>query len=261
MIKAKKSLGQNFLIDKNILELIVNTIDIKNKSVVEIGPGTGNLTNYILKKNPDKLLVIEKDNKLAEELRNKYSNNLQIINDDVLDLNEINLFKEKVIVFGNLPYNISTEILSKWIVKLRDDFWFEALVLMFQKEVADRVVANFNNSNYGRLSILANWKLNICKISDIKPNSFKPKPKVDSSLLFFTPKKDFYKIKDPKNLEKITRIFFSNRRKMIKKPYNQIFNGNLNVLEKLKINLNLRPQNLSHDVYYKLTEEYEKLIS
>ena len=261
MIKAKKSLGQNFLIDKNILELIVNTINIKNKSVVEIGPGTGNLTDYILKKNPDKLLVIEKDNKLVEELRNKYSNNLQIINDDVLDLNEINLFKEKVIVFGNLPYNISTEILSKWIVNLRDNFWFEALVLMFQKEVADRVVAKFNNSNYGRLSILANWKLNICKISDIKPNSFKPKPKVDSSLLFFTPKKDFYKIKDPKNLEKITRIFFSNRRKMIKKPYNQIFNGNLKVLEKLKINLNLRPQNLSHDVYYKLTEEYEKLIS
>ena len=261
MIKAKKSLGQNFLIDNNILELIVNTIDIKNKSVVEIGPGTGNLTDYILKKNPDKLLVIEKDNKLAEELRNKYSNNLQIINDDVLDLNEMNLFKEKVIVFGNLPYNISTEILSKWIVNLRDNFWFEALVLMFQKEVADRVVANFNSSNYGRLSILANWKLNICKISDIKPNSFKPKPKVDSSLLFFTPKKDFYKIKDPKNLEKITRIFFSNRRKMIKKPYNQIFNGNLKVLEKLKINLNLRPQNLSHDIYYKLTEEYEKLIS
>jgi len=261
LIKAKKSLGQNFLIDNNILELIVNIIDIKNKSVIEIGPGTGNLTDYILKKNPGKLLVIEKDNKLVEELRNKYSNNLQIINDDVLDLNESNFFKEKVIVFGNLPYNISTEILSKWIVNLRDNFWFEALVLMFQKEVADRVVANFNNSNYGRLSILANWKLNISKISDIKPNSFKPKPKVDSSLLFFTPKKDFYKIKDPKNLEKITRIFFSNRRKMIKKPYNQIFNGNLKVLEKLKINLNLRPQNLSHDVYYKLTEEYEKLIS
>ncbi len=261
MIKAKKSLGQNFLIDKNILELIVNTINIKNKSVVEIGPGTGNLTDYILKKNPDKLLVIEKDNKLVEELRNKYSNNLQIINDDVLDLNESNLFKEKVIVFGNLPYNISTEILSKWILNLRDNFWFEALVLMFQKEVADRIVAKFNNSNYGRLTILANWKLNICKISDIKPNSFKPKPKVDSSLLFFTPKNNFYKIKDPKNLEKITRIFFSNRRKMIKKPYNQIFNGNLKVLEKLKINLNLRPQNLSHDVYYKLTEEYEKLIS
>jgi 16S rRNA (adenine1518-N6/adenine1519-N6)-dimethyltransferase len=260
LIKAKKSLGQNFLIDHKILETIVNTIDIKNKAVLEIGPGTGNLTNYIFKKKPNKVLVIEKDNKLAEDLRSKYLNNLQIINDDVLNINESSLLKEKVIVFGNLPYNISTEILSKWIVNLRDNFWFEALVLMFQKEVADRIVANINSSGYGRLTILANWKLNISKIIDIKPNSFKPKPKVDSSLLFFTPKKDFYKIKNPKNLEKITRIFFSNRRKMIKKPYNQIFNGDVRVLENLKINLNLRPQNLSFDTYYKLTEEYEKLI-
>ena len=132
---------------------------------------------------------------------------------------------------------------------------------MFQKEVADRIIARFDNSNYGRLTILANWKLNIKKISDIKPNSFHPKPKIDSSLLYFTPKKNFHRIKDPKNLEKITRIFFGNRRKMIKKPYNQIFNGDLRVLEKLKINLNLRPQNLSCETYYKLTEEYEKLTS
>ena len=261
MIKAKKSLGQNFLIDHRILDTIVSTIDIKNKTVLEIGPGTGNLTNYIFKKEPKKILVIEKDNELADNLRNKYLNNLEIINDDILNINETDLFQEKVIVFGNLPYNVSTEILSKWIVGLRDNFWFEALVLMFQKEVADRIIANINNSNYGRLSILANWKLNIIKILDIKPNSFKPKPKVDSSLLFFTPKKDFFKIKNPKNLEKITRIFFSNRRKMIKKPYNQIFNGDLRVLEKLKINLNLRPQNLSFETYYKLTEEYEKLTS
>ncbi len=261
MIRAKKSLGQNFLIDHNILEIIVNTIDIKNKNVLEIGPGTGNLTNYILKKKPEKVLVIEKDYKLAEQLKSKFSSNLQIINNDVLNINETNLFKEKVIVFGNLPYNISTEILSKWIINLKDNFWFEALILMFQKEVADRIISNFNNPKYGRLTILANWKLNINKISDIKPNSFHPKPKVESSLLFFTPKKDFYKIKNPKNLEKITRIFFSNRRKMIKKPYNQIFNGNLEVIEKLKINLNLRPQNLNFETYYKLTEEYEKLTS
>ena len=261
MIKAKKSLGQNFLVDHRILEMIVNTIGIENKTILEIGPGTGNLTNYIIKKKPKKVLVIEKDNQLAEDLRIKYSNNLEIINDDILNINECNLVEEKVIVFGNLPYNISTEILSKWIVNLGDNFWFEALVLMFQKEVANRIIANINNSSYGRLSVLANWKLNISKISDIKPNSFKPKPKVDSSLLFFTPKKDFYKIKNPKNLEKITRIFFNNRRKMIKKPYNQIFNGDLRVLEKLKINLNLRPQNLENETYYKLTEEYEKLTS
>ena len=261
MIKAKKSLGQNFLIDHDILDMIVNTINIKNKTVLEIGPGTGNLTSYILKKKPRKVLVIEKDNNLAKALGLKYSNNLQIINDDILNINENILFKEKIIVFGNLPYNISTEILSKWIVNLEDNFWFEALVLMFQREVADRIVANINDSNYGRLSVLSNWKLNISKISDIKPDSFKPKPKVDSSLLFFTPKKNSYKIKNPKNLEKITRIFFNNRRKMIKKPYNQIFNGDQRVLEKLKIDLNLRPQNLSYETYYKLTEEYEKLTS
>ncbi len=259
MIKAKKSLGQNFLIDEKILEKIVNFIDIKNKTILEIGPGTGNLTNYIFKKKPKKIFVIEKDDLLAEKLREKYPNNLQIINDDVLKVNENSLFDEKAIVFGNLPYNISTEILSRWIVNLKDNFWFEALILMFQKEVADRIIANYNNSNYGRLSILANWKLNIIKISDIKPNSFRPKPKVDSSLLFFTPKENFYKIKNPKNLEKITKIFFNNRRKMIKKPYNQIFNGDLRVLEKLKLNLNLRPQNLTYETYYKLTDEYEKL--
>ena len=259
MIKAKKSLGQNFLIDKNILEKIVNYINIQNKPVLEIGPGTGNLTSFILNKNPNKVFVIEKDNVLADELKVKFPNKLNIINDDVLNVNESSLFKEKLIVFGNLPYNISTEILSKWIVNLKDNFWFEALILMFQKEVAERIIANMNNSSYGRLAVLSNWKLNISKISDIKPNSFKPKPKVDSSLLFFTPKKNFYKIKNPKNLEKITRIFFSNKRKMIKKPYNQIFNGDLRVLEKLKINLNLRPQNLGYETYYKLTEEYEKL--
>ncbi len=130
---------------------------------------------------------------------------------------------------------------------------------MFQKEVADLIIAEHGSKDYGRLSILANWKLNITKITDIKPNSFIPKPKVDSSLLFFTPKKKFYKFKNPKNLENITRIFFNSRRKMIKKPYNQIFNGDLKVLEKLKLNLNLRPQNLSYETYYKLTEEYEKL--
>jgi 16S rRNA (adenine1518-N6/adenine1519-N6)-dimethyltransferase len=105
------------------------------------------------------------------------------------------LFDEKVTVFGNLPYNISTEILSKWIINLNDNFWFNHLVLMFQKEVADRIIATFNKTTYGRLSILANWKLNIKKIFDIKPDSFSPKPKIDSSLLYFSPKVDFFKIK------------------------------------------------------------------
>ena len=261
MIKAKKSLGQNFLIDDKVLNQIVNCVAIENKTILEIGPGTGNLTKYILNKKPKHFTVIEKDNNLANKLKERFKENLNIINNDILNVDERSLFKEKVIVFGNLPYNISTEILSKWIINLKNDFWFENLVLMFQKEVADRIIANNNNSNYGRLSILANWKLIIKKICDIKPNSFLPKPKIDSSLLFFSPRKDFYKINDPKNLEKITRVFFSNRRKMIKKPFNQIFNGDLRILEKLNIDLNLRPQNLNFETYYKLTKEYENLRS
>ena len=261
MIKAKKSLGQNFLIDERILNQIVNCVEIKNKSILEIGPGTGNLTKFILNKKPKKITVIEKDHDLVNNLREKFKENLNIINNDVLNVDENSLFNEKVIVFGNLPYNISTEILSKWIINLKNDFWFDNLVLMFQKEVADRIIANYNNSNYGRLSILANWKLIIKKMCDIRPSSFSPKPKIDSSLLLFSPKKEFYRIKSPKNLEKITRVFFSNRRKMIKKPFNKIFNGNDKILEKLNINLKLRPQNLNTETYYKLTEEYEKLRS
>ena len=261
MIRAKKSLGQNFLIDKNIIEKIINITNIENKIVLEVGPGTGSLTSFILKKKPKKIFVIEKDTELAINLKDKFNNQLIIVNDDVLKIDETNLFNDKVTVFGNLPYNISTEILTKWIINLKDKFWFECLILMFQKEVADRIIAEFNTSNYGRLSIISNWKLNVKKIFDIKPGAFSPKPKIDSSLLFFQPKKKFIKINDPNNLEKVTRVFFNQRRKMIKKPFNQLFNGDQKVLDKLKINLNLRPQNLDLETYYKLASEYENLRS
>ena len=259
MIKAKKSLGQNFLIDRNILKIISEVTSIKDKIVLEIGPGTGNLTSFILKKKPKQFIVIEKDNDLASNIAEIFKDQLNIINDDVLNVDENSLASEKITVVGNLPYNISTEILSRWIINLKNDFWFDRLVLMFQKEVADRIIANFNSSYYGRLTILSNWKLNIEKICDIKPESFSPRPKIDSSLLVFSPKENFFKINDPKNLEKITRVFFNHRRKMIKKPYNQLFNGNQKVLDKLKIDLSLRPQNLNFETYYKLTNEFENL--
>ena len=261
MIRTKKSLGQNFLIDREVLEKITNVVQIKDKTILEVGPGTGNLTSFILKKNPKKIFVIEKDDDLAINLNETFKDQLTIINDDILHVDESLIFKNKVTVFGNLPYNISTEILSKWITQTKDEFWFNNLILMFQKEVADRIIAKFNTSNYGRLSILSNWKLNVEKICDIKPESFSPRPKVDSSLLFFSPKKNFYKIKNPKNLEKVTRIFFNQRRKMLKKPFNQLFNGNQRVLNELKIDLNLRPQNLDFDTYYQLTCAYENLQS
>jgi len=262
VIKAKKSLGQNFLIDKNIINKIIEIIDIKDKSILEVGPGTGNLTKFLLQKKPKKFYVVEKDDQLVSSLNTNFKKQIIIINNDILKVNENTICDDKLIVFGNLPYNISTEILCKWILNLKDEkIWFSNLILMFQKEVADRIISNYNSSNYGRLSILVNWKLNVKKILDIKPNSFSPKPKIDSSLLFFSLKKDFLKLKDPYNLEKITRIFFSHRRKMIKKPFNQIFSNNSDILEKLNISLNLRPQNLNFETYYKLTCEYEKLKS
>ena len=258
-IKAKKSLGQNFLIDREVLEKIVSITDIANKEVLEIGPGSGNLTTYILKQKPKKLYVVEKDDDLAILLKEKFDTEIEIINDDILKVSESNISEQKLSVFGNLPYNISTEILSKWILNIGSNFWFESLVLMFQKEVADRIISEFNNSNYGRLSILSSWKLNVKKILDIKPQSFSPRPKIDSSLLLFTPKENFFKLKDPKNLEKITRIFFSQRRKMLKKPFNQVFDNGKEVAEKFGIDLNLRPQNLEPEVYFKLVKEYEDL--
>jgi 16S rRNA (adenine1518-N6/adenine1519-N6)-dimethyltransferase len=261
VIRAKKSLGQNFLIDQNIIDKIINTVPITDNEILEVGPGTGNLTKEILKNNPSKMYLVEKDTFLAESLKEINDERVKIFNQDILKFDENSLSKNKIIVFGNLPYNISTEILSTWITNLKNDYWFSDLILMFQKEVADRIIAQFNTSTYGRLSILANWRLNINKICDILPESFSPRPKIQSTLIHFTPKEKFIEIKDPLNLEKITRIFFSHRRKMLKKPFNQIFNGNNDLLKKLNIDLNLRPQNLDFNTYYKLTIEYEKLRS
>ncbi len=260
MTKAKKSLGQNFLIDQNFIKKIVNLVDIKDKEVLEVGPGTGNLTFEILKKNPKKIYLIEKDSKLSRILNDRFGNKVALFNDDILNFNEKSLSRNQITVFGNLPYNISTEILSKWIINLNNQYcWFNQLILMFQKEVADRIIANFNTSAYGRLAILTNWRLKVKKICDIPPKCFSPRPKVDSSVLYFLPKNNFVQIKDPKNLETISRIFFNHRRKMLKKPFNHLFNGDQKILDKLKIDLNLRPQNLDFDTYYELTREYEKL--
>jgi 16S rRNA (adenine1518-N6/adenine1519-N6)-dimethyltransferase len=262
VIKAKKSLGQNFLTDENIINKILEITDITDKEILEVGPGTGNLTSEILKKKPKKMYLIEKDNELSNLLNEKFNKQITLFNDDILKFNEQLLSKNKITVFGNLPYNISTEILCKWILNLTSEFcWFNELILMFQKEVADRIIAKFNTSAYGRLAILTNWRLDVKKICDIGPECFSPRPKIDSSLLYFVPKNNFVKIKNPKNIEKISRVFFMHRRKMLKKPFNQLFNGDQKILDKLKIELNLRPQNLDFNTYYQLTCEYEKLRS
>ena len=261
-IRAKKSLGQNFLIDKNIIKKIVHIANITEKDhILEVGPGTGNLTQAILEKNPNKIYVIEKDNKLAEVLKKKYENRIVIINEDILKFSEYLICDKKLIVFGNLPYNISTQILAKWIIKNHKTDWFKSLILMFQKEVADRIVSKVNSKSYGRLSILSEWRLKIEKIMDVSPSCFLPRPKVQSTLLKFTPKNDYFIFDNPKNLEKITRIFFSQRRKKIKHSMKQLFKNPDKISSKLKIDLNLRPQNLTPLDYFLITREYENLLS
>ena len=260
-IIPKKSLGQNFLVDDKILNQIADLGEIKsNDIVIEVGPGTGNLTKKILNKKPKSLTVIEKDKNLTILLKKKFKNDIQIINSDILNYNQEIYYNKKVIIFGNLPYNISTQILTKWIKQDNLNSFCKRFILMFQKEVADRILAECNSKNYGRLSIISSWKMDIQKIIDINPGSFFPSPKIKSTLLILKPKNNFYKLKNPKNLEHITNVFFSQRRKMIKKPLKILFKNYRKISDDLSLDLNLRPQNLTNITYYKLCTYYEKLL-
>ena len=260
-ILPKKSLGQNFLIDESILSKIAELGKInQNDKVLEVGPGTGNLTKKIIEYKPKQLTVIEKDKRLVQYLKNKFNKKIKIINEDILNCSTVNSENENIIIYGNLPYNVSTQILVNWIRIDNLKNFCKRFILMFQKEVADRIIANDNSNKYGRLSILSSWKMNIKKIMDINPDSFYPSPKIKSSVLVFEPKKKYYNLKNPKNLEYITNVFFNQRRKMIKKPLKFLFKNFEDVSKSLSLNLNLRPQNLSKLSYYKICSYYEKLI-
>tara|TARA_B110000305_G_C19403436_1_gene621388 strand:- start:391 stop:1182 length:792 start_codon:yes stop_codon:yes gene_type:complete len=257
---SKRSLGQNFLIDLNIIQKITNQVEIKNKNIIEIGPGKGALTNQILKKKPKYLTLIEKDNSLSEELKLKYKkyNNVKIYNQDILKFNLEKILKKDTIIFGNLPYNISSQILIK-ILKLKE--WppkYSALIFMFQKEMADRIIGKFKTSKYGRLSIITNYKLNIFNKFNVSPNCFLPKPKIISTVLYLKPNKKIYnRIKNIENLEKITLTFFSSKRKMINKSIRKIFKNSdrINLLK--NIDIKSRPSDLSPENFYEITKLFE----
>ncbi len=257
----KKSLGQNFLIDKKIINLIIEIGNIEDKdSILEVGPGDGSLTKRLLEEDPKNLTVIEKDKRLVDILKEKFDGKITILNEDMMNFDYEDFRQKNLIIFGNLPYNISTQILAKWIKMKNLDKFCKKFVLMFQKEVADRIIAKSNTKNYGRLAILSQWKMNIEKVTDIEPNSFNPSPKVRSTLLTFVPKKKYLKLKDPKNLEHITNIFFSQRRKMVGKPLKFLFTNFREISKELSIDLKLRPQNLDYETYYKICELYESSI-
>ena len=255
---AKKSLGQNFLIDKNIASKIVNLVDIKKKDVIEIGPGKGFLTDEILKKKPNSITLIEKDDRLSDNLKIKYQNysNIEILNFDILKFNLEKIVKKNSIIIGNLPYNISSQILVK-ILKFKK--WppdFSDIIFMFQKELADKISGKFLSSSYGRLSIFTSYRLNIRNKFLISPNCFVPKPKVTSQIIHFIPKNEKQFIKDLNNLEKVTNILFSNKRKMINKKIIKILDEEqIKKIEDLK--LHFRPSQIRPEVYYKITEFFE----
>ncbi len=257
---AKKSLGQNFLVDKNIIKKITNLVEIKNKDVVEIGPGKASLTNEIIKNKPRTLSLIEKDNNLAEKLRLRFLKNkdIKVFNQDFLNFDIKNLNKKKLIIFGNLPYNISSQIFVK-ILKFKN--WppnYTDLILMFQKELGEKILGKFQSKNYGRLSILSHYKLLSVKKFFVSANCFFPKPKVTSIVIHFKPKKQLsFKIRDLAKLERITNILFSNKRKMINKNISKILKKE-DVKKIDNLNLNSRPEELKPDIYYKLAEFIEK---
>ena len=255
----KKSLGQNFLIDQNIIKKITSLVDIENKNVLEVGPGSGALTAEILKKNPKSLIVVEKDKSLAIKLKSKFKNkiNFKLYNEDILRIDLKKIIRKNLIVFGNLPYNISSQILVKFIKikKLSPDF--SDFIFMFQKELGDKIVAKFPSSEYGRLSILSTYKLEILKKFLVSRNCFFPKPKVTSIVIHFRPKENItFKIKDVNNLEKVTNILFSNKRKMINKNIKKLICS-----EKLKkirnLKMSFRPTDIEPEIYYRITELIE----
>tara|TARA_B110000971_G_scaffold220149_1_gene262941 strand:- start:493 stop:1293 length:801 start_codon:yes stop_codon:yes gene_type:complete len=261
MIKPKKSLGQNFLIDQNIIDKIIKFSDIRNNNIIEIGPGTGNLTRKIISQHPKSLILIEKDRQLVGRLDSEFSNlkNLKIFNADILKFQLEDIVKNNSIIIGNLPYNISSQILAK-LIKFKK--WlpkYKKLILMFQKEVADKILAKYKSSEFGRLAVLTNSRLKVTNSFNVSENCFYPTPKVKSTILVFEPfiNKDF-KVKEITNLEIITQVFFSKKRKMINKAFKTLFKKPSLVAERINIDLNLRPNKISESEYYKITEYFEK---
>ncbi|MDB9760358.1 16S rRNA (adenine(1518)-N(6)/adenine(1519)-N(6))-dimethyltransferase RsmA [Pelagibacteraceae bacterium] len=261
MVKPKKSLGQNFLIDNNIINKIIKVSDITGNNIVEIGPGTGNLTKKIFEKKPKSLILVEKDNELSKLLKDNFSyeKNLNIFNEDILKFDLEKHIKKNSIIIGNLPYNISSQILVKLIKFKKWPPKYKKLILMFQKELAHKILAKYKSSSFGRLAVLTNTRLRVVESFNVSQNCFFPIPKVKSTVLVFEPfiNKDF-KVKNISILEKITQVFFSKKRKMINKAFKTIFKNPIEVAKKINIDLNLRPNQISEKEYYRITEYFEK---
>jgi 16S rRNA (adenine1518-N6/adenine1519-N6)-dimethyltransferase len=258
MFKHKKKLGQNFLINTDIIKKIADIgIINKNTNIIEVGPGSGSLTKELLRRYPKEIFAVEFDKDLTnhlDKIKNNYNNfNYRI--SDALTFDEKSIFKKNSIIFGNLPYNISLKLLIKWIYSDPWPPFYDQMVLMFQKEVAERIIATPNHKKYGRISILTDARLDVKFHFNISKKEFNPEPKVDSSVLSFTPKKNTnFKLNDLNILSDLTKIIFNTKRKMISKTLKKLFNENeLKIINFDNIK-NLRPENLDFSFYYKLVD-------
>ncbi len=255
-VKINKSLGQNFLFDLNLTDKIVKNSEPICPTVIEIGPGPGGLTRSILKKKPNVLYTIDKDKqseKMLTDIKKIYRDNLIIITDDALHYPIWELGDSPRQVIANLPYNTGTKMLTSWLKHIQH---FDLLTLMFQKEVADRIIAKQGSKNYGRLSILTNWLTKSKKLFDIPSEAFIPRPKIMSSVIQLKPlHKPLYDVSF-ESIEKITQMAFSQRRKMIKTSLKKV-NGQI-ILKELNISPNLRPENLSIIDFCKIAKKSYK---
>ena len=242
-VKINKALGQNFIFDLNITDKIVKKSDQFASTIIEIGSGPGSLTRSILKNKSAVVYAIDKDiqsKAMLADLKMIYKDRLNIIIDDALYYPIWELGDTPRQIIANLPYNIGTKMLVMWLKNIHK---FDLLTLMFQKEVADRIIAKPGSKNYGRLSILTNWLTKSSKLFDIPSKAFIPRPKVNSTVIQLKPlSKPIFDVSF-ESLEKLTHLAFSQKRKMLKTSLKSI-NGE-KILEELNISSKLRPENLS----------------
>jgi len=263
-LDARKSLGQNFLLDLNLTSKIARSAgDLSQVYVYEVGPGPGGLTRAILAQNPKHLIVVEKDQRclnILEEISEAYPRKVTIVNDDALKQDEASLIPQgKAKIIANLPYNVGTALLVKWLTY--DDWlpWYENLTLMFQKEVAERITAQPGTKSYGRLSVLAQWRAHTKKLFDVPPKAFTPPPKVTSSIVQITPFEPDTKVK-AENLEKLTAAAFGKRRKMLRVALKSLVKDSETLLKAAEIDPTARAESLSVADFIRLTEVYEQSI-
>ena len=253
----KKKFGQNFLINQTVVKKIIEASNINsNDNILEIGPGDGVLTKEIIKKKPNTFIAVEIDRSLMSTLQvlfNKKKNNYELILADALKFDESSKFSNNFKIISNLPYNISLPLLIKWIDQLKKIPFANKMILMFQKEVAERILANKDSKKFGRISILCSSFYDIKKIVDVDKKDFFPIPKVNSTVLSFDPlKKSKISIDNLEFLKKISFELFNNRRKKLKKKIQSLFSHEIikfNGLDKL---YDLRAENLTVDIFCKL---------